>query len=161
MSDMSEQTPPFSGTPRPLNRRTLLQAAGLGAGVLAAGGLAAGRAAADSGAAAGAKPAGAAPAAAAASAASADLPLTGGPDFPIGLFWPPHPFETTLERYQEISDAGFTFLITGNYQFDEQSGGWALKMADQTGLKVLIAGDPRIEAIAHYMSVTDDRSVPS
>ncbi|MFI1097237.1 hypothetical protein [Streptomyces sp. NPDC020917] len=161
---MSEQNPPSSDAPRPLNRRALLQAAGLGAGVLAAGGLAAGRASAaapsgESGAASGTTSAGAAPAAAAAS--SADLPLTGGSEFPIGLFWPPHPFETTLARYQEISDAGFTFLITGNYQFDEQSGGWALKMADQTGLKVLIAGDPRIEAIAHYMSVTDDRSVPS
>ncbi|SEO54256.1 hypothetical protein [Actinacidiphila rubida] len=161
---MSEQIPPTSGSPRPLNRRTLLQAAGLGAGALAAGGLAAGRAAA---AAPGSAPTGAVPASASGSApassavSSADLPLTGGPDFPIGLFWPPHPFETTPARYQEISDAGFTFLITGNYQFDEQSGGWALKMADQTGLKVLIAGDPRIEAIAHYMSVTDDRSVPS
>jgi hypothetical protein len=150
---MSEQNSPSSGAPRPLGRRALLQAAGLGAGVLAAGGLAAGRASA----AAPPGPAGAA----APTAAPSDLPLTGGPEFPIGLFWPPHPFQTTLERYQEISDAGFTFLITGNYQFDEQSGGWALTMADQTGLKVLIAGDPRIEAIAHYMSVTDDRSVPS
>lgn len=162
---MSEQTPPTPGSPRPLNRRTLLQAAGLGAGALAAGGLAGGRAAAATGpapssAAPGVVP-GAAPDPAAAATAAADLPLTGGPDFPIGLFWPPHPFETTLARYQEISDAGFTFLITGNYQFDEQSGGWALTMADQVGLKVLIAGDPRIEAIAHYMSVTDDRSVPS
>ena len=75
-------------------------------------------------------------------ASSADLPLTGGPDFPIGLFWPPHPYQTTLARYQEISDAGFTFLITGNYQFDTQSGSYALGMADQVGLKVLVAGRP-------------------
>jgi hypothetical protein len=156
---MSEQIPPSSGTPRSLHRRTLLQAAGLGAGALAASGLAAGQAAAAGDAtAAGAKPAGAR---AAAAAGSADLPLTGGPEFPIGLFWPPHPFQTTLERYQEISEAGFTFLITGNYQFDVQSGDWALEMADQAGLQVLIAGDPRIEAIAQYMAVTDDRSVPS
>jgi hypothetical protein len=151
---MSEQHP--SSAPHPLNRRTLLQAAGIGAGVLAASGAAAARATA-----AGPAAAPMSPTRQTGSASSADLPLTGGPDFPIGLFWPPHPFETTAARYQEIADAGFTFLITGNYQFDEQSGGHALAMADQAGLKVLIAGDPRVEAIAHYLTVTDDRSVPS
>jgi hypothetical protein len=169
---MSEQNPPVSSdTSPPLHRRTLLQAAGLGAGALAAGGMAAGRAsaaddpAAAKDAAAGASSAtsgsGVSPASARAASAAADLPLTGGPDFPIGLFWPPHPYETTLDRYQEISDAGFTFLITGNYQFDPQSGEYALAMADQTGLRVLIAGDPRLQAIAQYMEVTDDRTVPS
>ncbi|BBA98529.1 hypothetical protein RVR_4740 [Actinacidiphila reveromycinica] len=145
-----------------MNRRALLQAAGLGAGALAAGGAAAGRAQA-------ATPAGAdprsGPAAVAvdapAAAASAELPLIGGPDFPVGLFWPPHPYETTLARYQEIADAGFTFLITGNYQFDARSAAYALGLADQVGLKVLVAGDPRIQAIAQYMTVTDDRTVPS
>ncbi|SEG27099.1 hypothetical protein SAMN05216223_104129 [Actinacidiphila yanglinensis] len=162
---MSEQNPPASsGTSHAMHRRTLLQAAGLGAGVIAAGGMAAGRASAEPASAESrateASSAGTASTVSAA-ASSADLPLTGGPDFPIGLFWPPHPYETTLDRYQEIADAGFTFLITGNYQFDTQSGGYALQMADQTGLKVLIAGDPRMEAIAQYMAVTDDRTVPS
>ncbi|MFJ2634662.1 hypothetical protein ACIO6U_22365 [Streptomyces sp. NPDC087422] len=167
---MPEQNSSLSSASQPMHRRTLLQAAGLGAGVLAAGGLAANRAAAAPGP--GDPTAGAlssvgsgdgthAADAADSSAASVDLPLTGGPDFPIGLFWPPHPYETTLDRYQEIKDAGFTFLITGNYQFDPQSGGYALQMADQVGLKVLISGDPRIQAIAQYLSVTDDRSVPS
>ncbi|WP_328465555.1 hypothetical protein [Streptomyces sp. NBC_00448] len=164
---MPEQNPSISGTSQAMHRRTLLQAAGLGAGVLAASGMAAGRAAAadpstgnssaDNSASTTSSSAATEPAA----ATSADLPLTGGPDFPIGLFWPPHPYETTLDRYQEISDAGFTFLITGNYQFDPQSGGYALQMADQVGLKVLIAGDPRVQAIAQYMAVTDDRTVPS
>src|SRR5690606_5388557 len=59
-----------------------------------------------------------------------DLPLVGGPEFPIGLFWPPPPFETTLARYTEIADAGFTFLITGNYLFDEHIAKHALGFAD-------------------------------
>jgi hypothetical protein len=150
---MSAQNLPSSDASRGVDRRTLLHAAGLGAGVLAASGMAAGRAAA--------APNTAVTGTASAAATSADLPLTGGPDFPIGLFWPPHPFETTLARYQEITDAGFTFLITGNYQFDPQSAGYALGMADQVGLKVLVAADPRVEAIAHYLTVTDDRTVPA
>ncbi|WP_335971373.1 hypothetical protein [Streptomyces sp. CA2R106] len=142
------------GSARGVNRRALLQAAGLGAGVLAAGGMVAPRAEA-----AGPAEGGSAPAPL--DAASAELPLTGGPDFPIGLFWPPHPYETTLARYQEMADAGFTFLITGNYQFDARSAAYALGLADQVGLKVLVAGDPRIEALAQYLTVTDDRTVPS
>ncbi|MFJ2954975.1 hypothetical protein [Streptomyces sp. NPDC087270] len=161
---MPEQELSSYGSARGVNRRALLQAAGLGAGVLATGGLAAGRADAAGlgGIPATRSGAGAAgPADAPLDAVSADLPLTGGPDFPIGLFWPPHPYETTLARYREITDAGFTFLITGNYQFDARSAGYALGMADQVGLKVVVAGDPRIEAIAQYLTITDDRTVPS
>ncbi|WP_200823433.1 hypothetical protein [Actinacidiphila yanglinensis] len=145
------------GASRGLNRRRLLQAAGLGAGVLAAGGTAAGLAATSGDAHGTADDA----ASAVDAAASADLPLTGGPDFPIGLYWPPHPFETTPARYREITDAGFTFLITGNYQLDEASANQALSMADQVGLKVLVAGDPRVGVVAQHMTVTDDRSVPA
>ncbi|BBA98917.1 hypothetical protein RVR_5305 [Actinacidiphila reveromycinica] len=134
-----------------MNRRALLQAAGMGAGVLAAGAATVGRVVAATG--------GSDPARAAAS--SADLPLTGGPDFPVGLYWPPHPYETTLARYQEITDAGFTFLITGNYQLDEASANQALDLADRVGLKVLVAGDPRVSVVAQHMTVTDDRSVPA
>jgi hypothetical protein len=169
---MPDENVPPSGTARGVDRRALLHAAGLGAGVLAASAMAAGRAAAATdpaqpahpdAAQSGAAQSGAAPAASAtvptATASDADLPLTGGPDFPIGLFWPPHPYQTTLARYQEITDAGFTFLVTGNYQFDERSAAYALGMADQVGLKVLVAADPRVEAIAHYLTVTDDRTV--
>jgi hypothetical protein len=139
---------------RGLDRRVLLQAAGMGAAVVAAGAVTVGRVAAATGTAHGA-------AADTDVVASADLPLTGGPDFPIGVYWPPHPFETTLARYREITDAGFTFLITGNYQLDEPSANQALSMADQVGLKVLVAGDPRMGVVAQHMTVTDDRTVPS
>ena len=158
---MSEQDLPPPGTPRGMDRRSVLQAAGLGAGAFAAGGITVSRWPGKSHASrTDANPASASSSASAA-VAGAGLPLTGGPDFPIGLFWPPHPFQTTLARYQEITEAGFTFLITGNYQLDEASAKQALGLADQVGLKVLVAGDPRIGAIARHMSVTDDRSVPS
>ncbi|HEX6447290.1 MAG TPA: hypothetical protein VF053_19505 [Streptosporangiales bacterium] len=141
---------PSSSSPHTIGRRRLFQAAGLGAGVAAASAVFGASSAAA-----------AAPRAAAAPTATADLPLVGGPDFPIGLFWPPPPFETTLARYQEIADAGFTFLVTGNYLFDEYIGRYALGIADQVGLKVLIADDPRVLALGHYLTVTDDRTVPS
>ncbi|WP_435134965.1 hypothetical protein [Actinacidiphila sp. bgisy144] len=151
MSERRIPAPSAPGGARGLNRRALLQAAGMGAGVLAAGAATVGRVVAATGGSD----------RAATAAASADLPLTGGPDFPIGLYWPPHPYETTLARYQEITDAGFTFLITGNYQLDEASANQALGLADQVGLKVLVAGDPRVSVVAQHMTVTDDRSVPA
>jgi hypothetical protein len=150
---MSERDLPPSGAPRWLNRRALLQAAGVGAGAFAVGGATAGRLAKAPGKAQGAGPT------APRLPPSSGLPLVSGTDFPIGLYWPPHPYETTLARYREITDAGFTFLITGNYQLDEASTNQALGMADQVGLKVLVAGDPRMGVVAQHMEVTDDRTV--
>jgi len=90
-----------------------------------------------------------------------NLPLTGGPDFPIGIFWPPHPFEVTLARYQEIAAAGVTFLVTGNYMFDQHINRRALDLAGQTGLKVLVnSPEPRLSAITSTLSVTDDLQAP-
>jgi hypothetical protein len=135
-----------------MDRRRLLQAAGVGAGVVAAVGTTVGLAATRhrSGG------------TAAVDAADAEqLPILGGPDFPIGIFWPPHPFQASVARYREITDAGFTFMITGNYQLDEASTRQALDLADQVGLKVLVAGDPRLNALAQHLTVTDDRTVAS
>src|SRR6476469_4241605 len=87
----------------------------------------------------------------------ADLPLVGGPDFPIGIFWPPHPFEINLARYQEIANSAMTFLVTGNYMFDQFINRRALDLAGQVGLKVLVAApEPRLSAITSVLSVTDD-----
>lgn len=85
------------------------------------------------------------------------LPLVGGPDLPIGIFWPPHPYEVTLARYQEIADAGMTFLITGNYMFDQFINRRALDLAGQTGLRVLVnSPEPRLSAMTHTLSVDDN-----
>lgn len=76
-------------------------------------------------------------------------------EFPIGLWWPPPPFETTLDRYREIKDAGFTFLVGGNYlHADLHIQRYAMSMADRVGLRV-IAEDPRIRWLVHEFSIAD------
>ncbi len=85
--------------------------------------------------------------------------LIDDPEFPIGLFWPPPPDETSIDRYREIAEAGFTFLFTGNYVCDPLLVDHALTCADVTGLRVVAAGDPRVEAAMRYFTVTDDRAV--
>ena len=99
-------------------------------------------------------------AATAASASCAELPLVGGAEFPIGLFWPPHPYATTVERYAQMREAGFTFLITGNYVDDSAIINQALAIADQVGLKVLVSSDPDVANFAARFTISDDRSVP-
>lgn len=84
------------------------------------------------------------------------LPLTGGPEFPIGLFWPPPPYQSTVSRFAEIARAGFTFLITGNYTFDHFIGARQLALAEQTGLQVLVAGDPLIQTLAQTFTIGSD-----
>lgn len=91
--------------------------------------------------------------------AATTLPLLGGPEFPIGLFWPPPPDETTTERYQQIKDAGFTFVITGNYLNDDNIINWALGQADRVGLKVLVSNDTSVYNLTHLFNISDDRSV--
>lgn len=84
-----------------------------------------------------------------------DLPLVGGEEFPIGLFWPPPPMQTTLERYAEIKDAGFTFLITGNYLSDTHIVNHALGFADRVGLRVLVGDDLAIKIVAQRFTISD------
>lgn len=120
-----------TGEPAPhegLGRRSLLTVTGLGAGLLALGA--------------------SLPAASRAYAGTerapltADLPLIGGDTFPIGVFWPPPPTQVTDDRYQEVADAGFTFLLNGNYLWDATGITYALRKAEAHGLKMLVAGDP-------------------
>ncbi|NJP45473.1 hypothetical protein [Actinacidiphila epipremni] len=89
---------------------------------------------------------------------TADLPLIGGTDFPIGAFWPPPPTQITVERYQEIADAGFTFLHNGNYLWDATGIRYALGIAQQVGLKMLIAGDPLEASLTGNFWIEDDPS---
>ncbi|EWM13452.1 hypothetical protein [Kutzneria sp. 744] len=89
-----------------------------------------------------------------------DLPLISGPEFPIGLYWPPPPEFTTLARYQEIAAAGFTFLITGNYLGDGTIIGSALQQADAVGLKVLVFEDTQLLNLTRWFTLGDDRSAP-
>lgn len=89
-----------------------------------------------------------------AAAAEGAGPILDGSRFPIGLFWPPPPFQTTLPRYQEIARAGFTFVLTGNYVDDPSIAGYAMGFADQVGLDVLVA-DQDVSAMTRLFTVSD------
>ncbi|MEV6104623.1 hypothetical protein AB0M28_07870 [Streptomyces sp. NPDC051940] len=110
-------------------------------------------------------PASAAPAAAQTQAEAvaipspAELPLTGGPDFPIGIFWPPHPFASTHERYAEVADAGFDFIISGNYAGDGNIFQHQLRIARDTGLKLLISDDIQVRNMSRWFSISDNPAV--
>lgn len=81
-------------------------------------------------------------------------PILDGSRFPIGLFWPPPPLQTTLARYREIANAGFTFVLTGNYVDDPFIANYALGFADQVGLDVLVA-DQDVSAMTRLFTVSD------
>ena len=83
------------------------------------------------------------------------LPLTGGPDFPIGLFWPPHPYASTAQRFAEIKNAGFDFIISGNYAGDGNIFQYQLGLARDAGLKMLISDDIQIRNMSRWFSISD------
>jgi hypothetical protein len=87
-------------------------------------------------------------------------PLLDDPRFPIGVFWPPPPDRSTAANYADIAAAGFTFVITGNYQLDWQSIDYALGLADQHGLKTLVATDPGVKAVCELFTIDDSHSGP-
>ncbi|GAA1570909.1 MULTISPECIES: hypothetical protein [Kribbella] len=84
------------------------------------------------------------------------LPLTGGPDFPIGLFWPPHPYASTAARFAEIKGAGFDFLISGNYAGDGNIFQYQLGLARDAGLSMLISDDIQIRNMSRWFSISDN-----
>ena len=88
-------------------------------------------------------------------AASTGGPIMNDPRFPIGIFWPPPPTETTVERYREIADAGFTYVHGGNYSnSDVQITTHMLRVADEAGVGVLVE-DPDVKWVLKNMSVGD------
>ncbi|WP_163572547.1 hypothetical protein [Fodinicola feengrottensis] len=65
-----------------------------------------------------------------------------------------------MARYTEIADAGFTFVVSGNYADDGNIIGQMLSVADQTGLKVLVSDDTQVRNMTRWFTISDDRSVP-
>lgn len=76
----------------------------------------------------------------------------------IAIFWPPPPHETTVERYQEIADAGIDLVITGNYLNDLVILEHALVCADKVGLGMLVASDPRIDVLMRDLDVSEEQT---
>jgi hypothetical protein len=84
------------------------------------------------------------------------LPLTGGPEFPIGLFWPPHPYASTAARFEEIVEAGFDFVLSGNYAGDGNIFQHQLGLARDAGLQLLISDDIQIRNMSRWFSISDN-----
>lgn len=144
--------------PAQLSRQAFLRIGGLGVGALAAtgsGALASADAARADPSTVGSTAAAEAGGAPGSSAAVTGGPILAGDHFPIGLFWPPPPLETTVQRYEEIAEAGFTFVHGGNYTYaDTQINHHLLAVAEQVGLHVLV-DDPDIRWLLHQFSFGD------
>jgi hypothetical protein len=84
-----------------------------------------------------------------------NLPIISGAEFPIGAFFAPPPYQTTKERYHEMADAGFNFVITADFLYSQPVINLAMKVASQTGLKFLLLQDQRIWAMTHMFSISD------
>lgn len=82
---------------------------------------------------------GAAGAATATSPSSRDI--LSGPEYPIGFWWPPPPEETTVSRYAEIAEAGFTFVTGGNGVNNMPLNATMLDAAAANGLQALPTDD--------------------
>ncbi|MEQ7007913.1 hypothetical protein ABN028_17200 [Actinopolymorpha sp. B17G11] len=100
----------------------------------------------------------AAPSSLGASEAAVVPRLLNGARYPIGMWWPPHPFATNDERYAEMAEAGFTFAIGGNYLNDQWITRWALAAAERAGLD-FVPVDPDLGTLTHSFDagVPDDR----
>lgn len=66
--------------------------------------------------------------------------------YPIGLWWPPPPEQTTVYRYKQIAEAGFNFVIGGNGVGNDDENAQALKAAAANGLRFLLT-DGRLRRI--------------
>ncbi|MFC5403235.1 hypothetical protein [Cohnella soli] len=58
--------------------------------------------------------------------------------FPIGVFWPPAPVDTTNARYQEIKDMNANLIVGGNGVNVASINDVALTLAANNGLKMLV-----------------------
>jgi len=58
--------------------------------------------------------------------------------YPIGLWCPPPPEKTTVQRYRQIAQAGFNFVIGGNGVSNDAENARALKAASANGLRFLL-----------------------
>ncbi|MDI4648014.1 beta-galactosidase [Cohnella hashimotonis] len=74
--------------------------------------------------------------------------FVGAQTFPVGMWVPPPASEISVERYKEIRDGGFTFVIGFREIEDgEETVIKALDCAEANGLKYLVS-DPRVKNLA-------------
>lgn len=78
--------------------------------------------------------------------AASRTPVLSGEEYPVGIWWPPPPAETSVERYREISTAGFDFVIGGNGVTNDASNPPALQAAAANGLRFILT-DTRLQTM--------------
>lgn len=61
-----------------------------------------------------------------------------GTEFPIGIFYPPPPAETTLAKYQQIKDMNANLIVGASVINTPETNDAALAIADSLGLKFLV-----------------------
>jgi hypothetical protein len=81
--------------------------------------------------------------------------MLSGDTYPIGLWWPPPPTETTIERYKEIAAAGFNFVIGGNGVTNDSYNPAALKAAGANDLRFVLADDTLTRIIRNNAYYSD------
>ncbi|MGH3088136.1 MAG: hypothetical protein ACRDSJ_12550 [Rubrobacteraceae bacterium] len=64
--------------------------------------------------------------------------ILGDGKFPIGAWWPPPPEETNDDRYAEIAEAGFNFVIGGNGVGNDEATAAALTAASANDLRFIL-----------------------
>jgi hypothetical protein len=77
-----------------------------------------------------------------AQAAGSELEILTGPDYPIGAWWPPPPVSNddpdppgkTAERYAQVAEANFNFVIGGNGVSNDRANRLALEAIDANNL---------------------------
>ena len=85
--------------------------------------------------------------------ASAPTLLTDG-RFPIGLWSPPPPAQTTAERYQQIAAAGFDFVVGGNGVVNDTTNPGALDAAAANALRFVLTDSKLRKIIRDSTSAT-------
>lgn len=83
-----------------------------------------------------------------------------GGRFPIGVWWPPPPEYTSVERYREIAGAGFNFVIGGNGGANDTANPKALEAAGANGLRFILADARLHQAIRGGSGSYATQSVP-
>jgi hypothetical protein len=78
-------------------------------------------------------------------------------EYPIGVWWPPPPAQTSTERYAEIAAAGFNFVIGGNGVADDTDNPPALRAAAANNLRFLLT-DARLRSLIRDGSGTTQAS---
>ena len=86
---------------------------------------------------------------------STPLAIVSGDRYPIGLWWPPPPWATAPQWYQEMADAGFTFVIGGNGVVDKFFSQRLLEVAGQVGIDVIVT-DQRVTGRTFSSSHPDE-----